>query len=211
MVGPSEQSERARTLHALAVRAAGGDQQAFTQIHGRLNVGVRRFLETRLGRDAERVEEIAQRTWFETWRAMREKRYDPARSAVTTFVYAIAYKQYLRDRRGHGYESAMPEMDAIVAEEIGSDMSLDNTLHLVELLEALRHCIDQDGLLTDDERAVINGLADEETERQLAARLGLAASTVHVRKKSAHAKLRACLANKGFHRDSSERGQGHAE
>ena len=59
--------------------------------------------------------------------------------------------------------------------------------------------------LSDEERVVVRGLANGETERSLASQLGIAASTVHARKMSSYNKLRHCLALKGFRLDSGER------
>jgi len=60
--------------------------------------------------------------------------------------------------------------------------------------------------LSDDERDLLRALSSGESDRSIAKRLGLAASTVNVRKQTALSKLQRILARKGFRGESSERG-----
>ena len=202
MASASEPSSAAASLRDLANRALKGDEWAFERIYQRLGNGLERFLSKRLGGATEHMEELAQRTWVEVWRAMQTGRYDPDRSALTTYVYAVGHKvwlQYYRHSRNAPVASGqVEEMSGALLEEV---VDVSDSLGLAELLDALRQCLSESGkasALTEEERQVAVALSEGETERTLAARLGIAASTVHARKTSAFAKLRRCLAQKGY-------------
>src|SRR5207249_225931 len=84
------------TLRDLSAAASRGDRAAFEQIHRRLGGGVRRLLLARVGNRPELADELAQRTWVAAWEALRAGRYDPSRAEFSTFIYAVAYKTWLR-------------------------------------------------------------------------------------------------------------------
>ncbi|TWT44685.1 RNA polymerase sigma factor [Phycisphaerae bacterium RAS1] len=189
------------TLESLARAAAAGDEAAFERLHDRLRAGLERFLLKRTGKRRDLADELAQRAWVEMWRALRERRYDPDRAAFSTFLYAIAYKLWMQHCRANRESTGAATADDPVLEALQHQPNRLDELHLVELLEALRGCREQSdgpGSLTAEERELLNVLAEGASERQAAERLGLAASTVNARKRAAYAKLRACLAAKGF-------------
>ena len=172
----------------------------FDAIHRRYDPGLRRFVAKRAGAP-ELVEELVQQTWTEVWRALCEGRYDPARGAISTFIYAVAYKRWLQHRRvAASGPRRVSESDEVFARLL-TESAPDSALHAVELLDALRGCLANDAPpfgLTDTERSAVAVAASDETERNLAARLGVAPSTVHSWKKAALQKIRDCLARKGF-------------
>lgn len=189
-------------LAALAAAAAEGDDRAFEELHRRLGGGLRRFIHKRIGAAPEIIEELSQNAWVEVWRALRGGRYDPARARITTFVYAIGYKMVLRYARAAKRDASIAALldEAQHPAQWLTDSTTD-FLHQCELLDALRHCLRHTGgplSLSDEERDVVTGSAAGESERDLARRLGLAASTINARKKTAYAKLRTCLGGKGF-------------
>lgn len=193
----------------LAVRALAGEEQAFEELHRRLGGGLRRFLQRRVGGRAELLDELTQTTWVEVWRALHEGRYDPGRARISTFVYAVGHKTFLRYlravQRGGGV-AQLADYDGHAA--LWTSERPETQLEACELLDAVRDCLHSSGTLhslTDEERAVVLGVANRETERALASRLGIAASTVNARKKTAYEKLRGCLARKGFAREIVER------
>lgn len=194
----------------LAALALGGDEQAFEELHRRLGGGLRKFFQRRISGRDEIIEELSQTTWMETWRALREQRYDPQRARISTFVYAVGYKLLLRHFqavRRHGCIG--PSVGATELAEPTVTQQPDALLHECELLDAVRDCIHQRGAsytLTEEERAVVVGSADNESERALGRCLGVAASTINTRKKSAYQKLRRCLSLKGFGSEVVERG-----
>ena len=85
-----------------------------------------------------------------------------------------------------------------------SEQPADNPaalLHAAELLDAMRGCLHAAGTpfaLSAEERQIVIELSGGESERALAERLGVAASTIHARKQLAYRKLRQCLSAKGF-------------
>lgn len=210
------QRERSpRTLAALCSAAAGGDESAFAELHGRLSGALRRFFASRhVG--ANDCDELVQRTWIGVWEAIRGGRYDPQRAAITTFAYAVAYKMWLQHLRRAKSADAHAERNAD-ADTTQSLFEYDEPsafMRTCELLDAVRACIrarSGDAALDPAERAIVEGIGRNEPERAIAVRLGLAASTVNVRKRSALDKLRKCLAHKGFTSIAPERQDGFNE
>lgn len=195
-------------LAELCARAARGEERAFEQLHQRLSGGLRQFFAQRGCDDAALRDELVQRTWIAVWTAIREGRYDPARSAITTFAYGTAlnlWLQQLRPRQGAG---PLPDDDV---RELGLFGTHDPATFArsCELLEAVRVCVRARNTpyeLDEVEREIAEALSHGVSERQVAQQLGLAPSTINVRKRSAMQKLRMCLRAKGFSDGPSERG-----
>ncbi len=205
--GPSSSGKRELDSMAdLAIAAAQGDHSAFEAIHRRLSGGLHRlFMERSAGR-TEVAEDLNQRTWLAVWDSLQKGRYDPSRSAITTFVYAVGYKmwlQYLRTAsrpemlvpdifEGSRPELATPEYEAGVA----------------ELLTAVRQCLKNDGeesVLSEEERGIIRASAAGSSDRDIAKQLRIAASTLNARKQAAIDKIRRFLAGGGHRQHSDER------
>lgn len=174
----------------------GGDAAAFEREHHRLAAWVRRSFHQRTGGRTDAVEELGQRTWLAVWEAVSTGRYDPSRAAMTTFVYAVAtniWRQWAKQQRRAGAIVAEgPEGEDDRAGEAG-DVLAD-----AELIDAVRACVHGrvDAGLDSAEREVLRLVAAGETDRALAERLGVAASTAHARKKAAMEKLRGYLSRK---------------
>lgn len=84
--------------------------------------------------------------------------------------------------------------------------AVDAAAHLAGAIEAVRGVLSGgEAELGDEERDVLRSIAAGESDRSIAKRLGLAASTVNVRKQSALSKLRRILARKGFRGEEAER------
>jgi RNA polymerase sigma-70 factor (ECF subfamily) len=184
----------------LAARIAAGDRTAFERLHARLHPGLLRLFMRRSGGRSELADELAQQTWGHVWQTILQSRYDPARAAISTFVYAIANNVWLQHFRASRRTTVeLPDHPA------GAGHADAMLLH-AELLGALRDCLHSDGpgALTDDERLIVLEQARGGTERELAAVLKLAASTVHARKLSGLEKLRRCLEAKGFSAETVE-------
>src|ERR1051326_2771938 len=88
------------TLRELTVRAMSGDRGAFEAVHRRVGAGLRKLLLRRTGGREDLVDDLCQRTWASVWKALSEGRYDPERSAITTFVYAVANNAWMTHLRG---------------------------------------------------------------------------------------------------------------
>lgn len=170
------------------------DPADFAALHNRLAPGLRALFQRRAHGRHDLADDLAQQTWWQVWRAVCEGRYDASRAAPSTFVYAVAnhvWLQHCRAARSVGRSAQLADRSP----------SLNGVLEYSELLEALRACLQQrngPAALDDVERRVVLELAEGASERELASRLGLAASTVHARKTSAYMKLRSCLAAKGY-------------
>jgi len=198
---PHGSQNAADSLRALAEQAMHGDHDAFEGLYRRLRGGVFRQLMKHCGGQAELAEELCQKTWVEVWRALHSRRYDPSRSAVSTFVYAVGYKIWLQHRRRVATRPRPADLVEIGLAAAGGDEAQSDAIELAELIEAMRQCLHATGTpfaLTEQERLVVLGHAQGESERGMADKLGVAASTVNVRKAAAYAKLRQCLAAKGF-------------
>lgn len=194
-------------IKALVSAAMSGNDDAFERLHDRYHHGLVRFFLKRASGRIELADELSQKTWVLVWRALRESRYDPARAAISTFIYAVGQNVWLQHRRS----SAIGPMAGGDFEDFsGLAQSTDDDpageLAAAELLDSLREAIGSHGheyALTSVEREVVRGLEAGHSERGLADRLGVAASTVHARKVSAFEKLRRFLARRGFGESNS--------
>lgn len=192
-------------LAELTRRACQGDHGAFEQIHHRVGTGLRRMLLTRSGGRDEQVDEVCQQVWTAVWKAIAEGKYDPSRSAITTFTYAVANNAWIthlrRFARDRGYVDGLPgtvSADALAGESTG-EASVDELMAEAELVDRVRICLQDHAAagLTDLERAIVSAIAAGEGDRALARRLGVSSSTVNVRKHAAYAKIRAFLGVSG--------------
>ena len=194
------------TLRDLSALAAQGDHDAFEQLHRRVGAGLRRLLLKRSAGREDLVDDLCQKTWTSVWKALSEGKYDPARAAITTFVYAVgnnAWFTHLRSfARDQGYVNGSPAM-------LG-ESHLDSAPHRhipvadahgqAETIDAVRACLRDGGpgALTDNERAIVRAIAAGESDRALARRLVLSSSTVNIRKHAGYSKIRAYLRSKGL-------------
>jgi RNA polymerase sigma factor (sigma-70 family) len=202
------------TLRDLSVRAMAGDHGSFEQIHRRVGAGLRRLLLRRSAGREDLVDELCQKTWTSVWKAFTEGKYDPERSAITTFVYAVgnnAWLTHLRSfARDQGYINGAPAM--LGADHIDSSphaaggVSADDALMLAETIEHVRMILRDGGPggMTEHERVVVRAIAAGESDRALARRLGLSSSTVNIRKHSGYAKIRDYLRARGLAADDWE-------
>jgi RNA polymerase sigma factor (sigma-70 family) len=202
---PAREDEPRASLQRLAERALRGERDAFDELHRRLRGGVRRLLSQRLN-DEHVIDDLAQRTWAEVWRAFCEGRYDPRRAAISTYVYGTAYRVWQRHLQS--VSRPIGALDALDEAQLGVEDDPASFLLAIEQLDALRVCL---RALSADERAVVEGLSAGETERELAMRLGAAASTIHARKIMSYRKLRQCMLKKGFAIGDDAQGEGKGE
>lgn len=193
-----------RSLAELAASAAGGDKVAFAALHKRLSGGLRRLFLDRAGNKPEVADDLLQRTWVGVWQSLSRGRYDPGKSAISTFVYAVAHKMWLQHLRASpgapkaagGDDSPIESMEAS-----GSPVSESG---LAEVLDAIRAVLRGNlGDLNPDEREILRLCGSGASDRDLAARLSVSPSTANARKRSALEKLRRHLAAAG-HRPESE-------
>lgn len=210
---PGYAGSTGQALADLTRRAVAGDESAFARLHERYAPGLLRFFTRRC--DRLLAEDLAQSTWAQVWQALRAGRYDPGRSALSTFVYAVACKVWLQHRRQGGRQ----HMDeAVGADEwiehlIDPAGSPDDLAECCELLDVLRACLNATQgpwALTSQERAIVMGLSMGRSQRELAGALGLAPSTVNERKAAAYNKLRLAMARLGLQVDDTPTHAGQA-
>jgi RNA polymerase sigma factor (sigma-70 family) len=165
------------------------------------------MLLNRVGGDSHRADDLSQRTWAGLWRSLQSGNYDPERSAISTYVYAVAYRTWLHDVRQTRTAAGVRGVDHFEdLPAVGSSPEPDAATHLSQAIDAVRSALaGREVELGDDERDLLRAIAAGESDRAIAKRLGLAASTVNVRKQSALTKLRRILARQGFRGESSER------
>lgn len=191
-----------QTLQDLTQAARGGDHEAFSILHRRLNGGLKAFFHRKTGGGTDLIDELAQQTWTSAWSALSSGRYDPKKASFSTFLYAIGYKTWLRHMRDdRGTPRPIDDLDRYVSSATDESADPAAFLRTVELLDAVRDCLHTGGRaysLTDEERRIVIGMTQGRTDRGMAAELGLAASTVNARRQSAYAKLKTCLSRKGF-------------
>ena len=209
MSPPSANEPPADSPNRLAERVSEGDHGAFEKLVRRFDGGLRRLLRRRSGGRDDLAEELAHETWTAVWEALQRGRYDPEKAAISTFIYAVAHKRWLQYLRRSGQAPASLGAVDTLLEQVGGETGMPGDLvEAEELLGALRECLraaaPPNGLL-NEERIIVTGLVTGGTERSLAAELGIAPSTVHSRKLSAYAKLRKCMAAKGFVNETGER------
>lgn len=205
--GSGEAGGRRESLAALGGLASRGDRVAFEAIHRRLAGGLMRMLWGRVGGRTEVVDDLSQRTWLAVWEAFVKGRYDPSKSAVTTFVYAVGYKMWLQSLRTAGRgERLSGEIEEVAGSRVGSE-GYDGELS--EVIETVRVCLRDAGdssVLTEEERGIVRATAGGASDREIARELQIAASTLNARKQVALGKIRRFLALKGFRDERTEQG-----
>jgi RNA polymerase sigma-70 factor, ECF subfamily len=194
-VTPLRQSTRARedvgpggggaADRRLAARLTGDDPRALEEIHARSGAAVFSYLR-RILRDAGTAEDVFQQVFAEVWR--RRLEYDPARSALTTWLFTIARSRALDEqRRRHPWPvdpAALPE----AVEPPTHDAEIDQWL-VADLL----------GSLPALERELLQlRFYDELSQTEIAARTGLPLGTVKTRMVRALARLRERMDEDGL-------------
>jgi len=188
------------SLAALALAAAGGSRAAFEAIHTRLAPGLRRLLLDR-GCDAATVDDLCQKTWTGTWEACAARRYDPRRSSIATFVYAVMNNVWVEHLRGKGRRDAFTALSEDVPVFGGSP---GDAAPAAEALQRMRAALASTEF-TEQERWTLRLVAEGASDRAIAQRLGVAPSTAHQTRQAALAKLRRILGRGSNSAQSGER------
>lgn len=182
----------------LGARLARADRAAFDHLHARL-AGAVRSLYTRRGVSLNLAEELSQQAWAAMWEALAAGRYEPHRSSPATYLYAIAHRIWLRHLRDRA--PVMEHTEERPATEAGPAAAAD----LAGALHAIRAALEQPGELSDADRMVLRLAAEGVSDRELARRLGVAASSAHEARRGALERLRRVLARSGIVPESAER------
>lgn len=205
-MGPLPPERRAQSPDQAAYRAiAAGDRQAFEAFHTRLGPWIRRHFLERSGGRVDLAEDLSQKTWTGVWQAVAARRYDPERSALSTFVYAVAqnvWRQHMRRLGRSGPTAEFDEQSQIglsggaggVGGRGADTPSVEDEAELAEVLEVIRRALrgDMPGM-TEADVQVLGLIARGMSDRDLAVALGVAPSTAHARKRATLDKLRGRL------------------
>jgi RNA polymerase sigma-70 factor (ECF subfamily) len=181
----------------------------FEALHAQFEPSLRRFFARRLSGRYDHLDDLVQRTWVACWRALERERYDPSRAAISTFLYAVANNIWLQHLRRIHRENGHARADGAELDDAPDSRGGPNdAMEFSELLEAVRDCLGRSTgpqSLTPEERAVVESIAHGASERSVADKLTLAASTINAYKQSAYTKLRRCMRLKGFTAEQIER------
>ncbi|MBL8990737.1 MAG: hypothetical protein JNJ48_04055 [Phycisphaerae bacterium] len=166
----------------------------FDDAHGRFGPWVRRRFEQRCGR-SDIADDLSQRTWAAVWRALDAGVYDPRRAAMSTFVHAVSQNVWRQWAKSAGAAAGR----IVAGEPPETPGTGDNPAALVaeaELIEAVRSSMDgrAGAAIGPEDAQTLRLLAAGATDRELAAKLGVAPSTANARKRTALDRLRAYLA-----------------
>jgi RNA polymerase sigma factor (sigma-70 family) len=208
--GPSPEPRPGDPFWGLCSAALGGDQHAFAELHDRLSSGLRNLFMRRTGGREDLADDLTQRTWAGFWKSATEGKYDPSRAAVSTFLYAVGSKIWLQHLRS-SRRAERRHAEYIPAIGGGGGEQPADELNAAELLEAVRAALRDPGVLTPEERSIVEASASGESDRTLARKLGIAPSTLNTRKRAAHEKLRKHLSRRGHRADPGERRGGDDE
>jgi len=205
--GEPTRQDLAESLDALTRDAVAGHRGAFDQIHARLSASLRRLFLQRAGGRDDLADDLAQRTWMAVWKAIREGKYRREKSAISTFIYAVGFKMWLQHLRQAG-RAGEAKVDGEVLDALGAAPGAEpeSAADLADALQSLRECMNGGGpgSLNEDERHIVTLAASGVPDRELARRLGIAPSTLNVRKQAAFAKIRRFLAVRGHRGESGE-------
>jgi len=186
-------------LDALSRRVVAGEEAALGELHDALTPGLTRHFARKLGGGRgliDQAEELAQLTWVQVWALLQQGKYDPSRARLTTYVYAVAAVVWMRWGRERERQQRRAGV-AIGGEEIAAgEMGADDAATLAAQIERVREALaGQGGGFTPVERDALRAIAEGGTDRELAARLGVAASTANERRKTLLARLAKWLGN----------------
>jgi RNA polymerase sigma factor (sigma-70 family) len=202
MPGPAAPQPDARDDRPSGRAASAGPERAqaavsaeLPALHARLGSTVRGWFIRRLPEGSTDADDLAQQTWAELTRSVAEHRYDPARSRLSTFLYAIMLNTWRQHaKRSAASRRRMAELLG-EAEREGEAVAEEPAGGLAGEIEAVRAALASPASsgLTAEDGALLRLIGTGLTDRELAQRLGVAPSTAHARKQQALQRLRAHL------------------
>lgn len=176
----------------------------FTSAFARFGPWVRRTLLQRVNNRHDVADDLSQRVWKGVFEALKDRRYDPSRSALSTFIYAVMQNVHREFARGESRQ--MARTDAAVHLHVEpTEADPASLMDEAESIDRVRAALA--GTLTGLEPTdaeVLRLLALGATDRELARKLNVSPSTAHARKRVALDRLRAAL-EPNPNPDSSER------
>lgn len=212
MTGPDHTRQRDQgreTLDELSRRWLLGDEEAMHALHARLSPGLRRHFERKAAgfqgvASGEVADELAQRTWILLWDSVAKRKYDPAKSRLTTFLYAASSLIWVRFLAQSQNSAALDEKCHVLRPPAESSQDPAETASIAALLDDVRRVLAGEiagESISAQDRETLRALAEGHTDRELAVELDISPSTAHARKKSALERLRVFLRNRGHSDD----------
>ena len=182
---PVASPEQARRLEALVARiAAQRDRAAFIELFEHFAPRLKAFM-SRGGADPETAEEIVQEAMITVWN--KADQFDPARAALSTWVFTIARNKRIDMLRRQVRPEALSLLESPVAEELSPDARLS----LAQASADLRGSIAQ---LPAEQRQVLQlAFFEDKSHTAIAAQLGLPLGTVKSRIRLALTRLRGMV------------------
>ncbi|MGE0665459.1 MAG: sigma-70 family RNA polymerase sigma factor [Sphingomonadales bacterium] len=182
---PVSSPEQARRLEALVARiAAERDRAAFIELFEHFAPRLKAFM-SRGGADPETAEEIVQEAMITVWN--KAGQFDPARAALSTWVFTIARNKRIDMLRRQVRPEAAPPPELPVNDE----PSPDATVALAQAAAELRTSIT---LLPPEQRQVLHlAFFEDKSHGAIAVDLGLPLGTVKSRIRLALARLRGMV------------------
>lgn len=167
--------------------------------HARFSRAVARWFAGKTAGRRDVADDLSQRTWLALARSLAAGRYDPALAAPSTFVYAVMHNIWRQHAAtlarahapGHWSDRGVPPGGNDTATHTPPDPAEGAELIEVvrELLTPAASAAGLDAETTHTLRLIAEGVSD----RELASRLGVAASTAHARKQAALRRLRTAI------------------
>ncbi|MDN3578487.1 sigma-70 family RNA polymerase sigma factor [Chitinimonas viridis] len=142
---------------ALLGRASAGDRAAFGELVRLHQARVRMQLRRLTKGDIALADDLAQEAFVQAWRHIAGFR---GTARFSTWLYRIAYHQFLMHQRSHPVQQTLPDSWDIAASEVDNVLRLDIEEAVKRLPEmeriAIVHCFQMD--LSHEEAAAVLGL-----------------------------------------------------
>lgn len=177
-------------LRALLQRVARQqDREAFAQLFGHFAPRLKAF-NLRAGIDADTAEDLAHEAMIQVWR--RAESFDPAKAAVSTWIFTIARNKRIDRLRRERYPELVSDEDR--PEEIDTAPAADERIEADQyhgiVREAVRH------LPAEQARIVHMAFFEDKSHSSIATELKLPLGTVKSRIRLALARLRELVAER---------------
>jgi RNA polymerase sigma factor (sigma-70 family) len=184
--GVDDGSDMRELLCAVGARR---DIEAYEQLFRHFAPRVKAYM-ARTGGNGQQAEELMQETMIAVWN--KAERYDPAKGAASTWIFAIARNLRIDAFRRERRPEFDPEDPAFVPDDVAP---ADAELDMRETSEQLHHAI---AALPAEQASLLKlSFFEDQSHSAIAQRLNLPLGTVKSRMRLAFDKLRAALARSG--------------
>ena len=177
-------------LRALLQRvAAHQDREAFAQLFGHFAPRLKAF-NLRAGIDADTAEDLAHEAMIQVWR--RADSFDPAKAAVSTWIFTIARNKRIDRLRRERYPELVSDENR--PEEVDTAPTADARVETDQYQRIVRDAVRQ--LPAEQARIVHMAFFEDKSHSSIAVELALPLGTVKSRIRLALARLREFVAER---------------